>query len=347
MMGFLSVSWICFLVFGAGAALPLTEDQPGGSIDYSRFPVVRAPPVTPVLASDDAPAASDSAWRSSGASPRSGFSAVQQPAAAPQQAPSGSGAPSLSYQPSSGSSSGGPLRRLVSSGFPGHGVRLSHPGVGAAGSSSVGAYRPISSSSAQPTGGASVGLNPAAHRFNIPSFAQPSLTSSVGVNLDPYSPIVSAGDSAAPSSLDRPVQAAPASSGLEFPVYYFVAPPSSSFHEDETPLSWPQHPAGLSSFSPSGWMPSRSFPVLGVWSSEDVSAKGVKQEAESEEVSLVPSSSYIVQSRNGYLRAREAVAHLSYVPEQGEPQVIYYEVVQRPEQPAAAPKAPVKGGKKP
>ncbi|XP_041671483.1 uncharacterized protein LOC121528227 isoform X6 [Cheilinus undulatus] len=301
MMGFLSVSWICFLVFGAGAALPLTEgDQPGGSIDYSRFPVVRAPPVTPVLASDDAPAASDSAWRSSGASPRSGFSAVQQPAAAPQQAPS-----------------------------------------------SVGAYRPISSSSAQPTGGASVGLNPAAHRFNIPSFAQPSLTSSVGVNLDPYSPIVSAGDSAAPSSLDRPVQAAPASSGLEFPVYYFVAPPSSSFHEDETPLSWPQHPAGLSSFSPSGWMPSRSFPVLGVWSSEDVSAKGVKQEAESEEVSLVPSSSYIVQSRNGYLRAREAVAHLSYVPEQGEPQVIYYEVVQRPEQPAAAPKAPVKGGKKP
>ncbi|XP_041671487.1 uncharacterized protein LOC121528229 [Cheilinus undulatus] len=314
MMGFLSVSWICFLVFGAGAALPLTEG--------------------------------DSAWRSSGASPRSGFSAVQQPAAAPQQAPSSSGAPSLRYQPSSGSSSGGPLRRPVSSGFPGHGVRLSHPGVGAAGSSSVGAYRPISSSSAQPTGGASVGLNPAAHRFNIPSFAQPSLTSSVGVNLDPYSPIVSAGDSAAPSSLDRPVQAAPASSGLEFPVYYFVAPPSSSFHEDETPLSWPQHPAGFS-FSPSGWMPSRSFPVLGVWSSEDVSAKGVKQEAESEEVSLVPSSSYIVQSRNGYLRAREAVAHLSYVPEQGEPQVIYYEVVQRPEQPAAAPKAPVKGGKKP
>ncbi|XP_041671480.1 arf-GAP domain and FG repeat-containing protein 2-like isoform X3 [Cheilinus undulatus] len=332
-----SVSWICLLFLSAAAAFPASKD--------------------------------DSAWSSSGASPRSGLSrppvpalqneasAIQQPAAAPQQAPtanqapSSSGAPSLSYQPSFASSSRRPFRspaaRPVSSGFPGHGVRLSHPGVGAAGSSSVGAYRPISSSSAQPTGGASVGLNPAAHRFNIPSFAQPSLTSSVGVNLDPYSPIVSAGDSAAPSSLDRPVQAAPASSGLEFPVYYFVAPPSSSFHEDETPLSWPQHPAGLSSFSPSGWMPSRSFPVLGVWSSEDVSAKGVKQEAESEEVSLVPSSSYIVQSRNGYLRAREAVAHLSYVPEQGEPQVIYYEVVQRPEQPAAAPKAPVKGGKKP
>ncbi|XP_065806034.1 uncharacterized protein [Labrus bergylta] len=106
--------------------------------------------------------------------------------------------------------------------------------------------------------------------------------------------------------------------------------------------SWPQQPAGgfQASFDPSSWMPSRSFPDFGVWSSED--ADGVTQQSNSRETARLPPplppSSYIIQSRNGYWRATEDLSHMKYVPEYPEPQVTNYEVVETPQHSAPVAK---------
>ncbi|XP_074518625.1 uncharacterized protein LOC141784691 isoform X2 [Halichoeres trimaculatus] len=107
---------------------------------------------------------------------------------------------------------------------------------------------------------------------------------------------------------------------------------------------------GFESFNPNGWMPSRSFPDFTVWGAGEVAnegskhskgVKGVQQEEEEVETFSVPASSYIVQTRNGYQRAREVSSHMNYAPELPEPAVIYYEVKQK----VAPQDEPVKGGK--
>ncbi|KAM7381077.1 hypothetical protein PAMA_012083 [Pampus argenteus] len=61
---------------------------------------------------------------------------------------------------------------------------------------------------------------------------------------------------------------------------------------------------------PSVWMPSRPFPDFGVLDSAQEMLEGVKQERPP-----LPPSSYIIQSRNGYQRARETFSHMKYSPE--------------------------------
>ncbi|CAJ1081381.1 prisilkin-39-like [Xyrichtys novacula] len=109
---------------------------------------------------------------------------------------------------------------------------------------------------------------------------------------------------------------------------------------------------GFESFDPNGWMPSRSFPDFTVWgpaeeepANPDGKGKGGKgvqdEEEEEQETFSVPASSYIVQTRNGYQRARQVTSHMNYSPELPEPAVIYYEVIQR----AEPQDEQVKGGK--
>uniref|UniRef100_A0A671Y2W0 Uncharacterized protein n=1 Tax=Sparus aurata TaxID=8175 RepID=A0A671Y2W0_SPAAU len=81
-------------------------------------------------------------------------------------------------------------------------------------------------------------------------------------------------------------------------------------------LPWVGQPAGgadASFYDSSNWMPSRPFPDLSVLDSGDQMSQGVS------ETSPLPPSSYIVQSRNGYLRSREVLSHTNYSPEYPQP----------------------------
>ncbi|XP_034534195.1 prisilkin-39-like [Notolabrus celidotus] len=136
-------------------------------------------------------------------------------------------------------------------------------------------------------------------------------------------------------------------------ILYSGAPSFSFEGADSFGSEWSALPTvGFESFNPNGWMPSRSLPDFSVWGSQEEAAaaaagvgskgvKGVQQAEEEVETFSVPASSYIVQTRNGYQRAREVSSHMNYSPEAPEPEVVYYEVVQK-----AVPQAePVKGGK--
>ncbi|XP_036938327.1 uncharacterized protein LOC119010344 [Acanthopagrus latus] len=102
-------------------------------------------------------------------------------------------------------------------------------------------------------------------------------------------------------------------------------------------LPWVGQPAGgadASFYDPSSWMPSRPFPDLTVWESGDQMSQGAS------ETSPLPPSSYIVQSRNGYLRAREVLSHTNYSPEYPQPPVYVSKAVKAPSGslPATGPK---------
>ncbi len=90
-------------------------------------------------------------------------------------------------------------------------------------------------------------------------------------------------------------------------------------------LGWVEQPAGGASFyEPSSWIPSRSFPDFSVWDSESAVQQSVR------EMSPLPPSSYIIQSRNGYQRAREVLSHTKYSPEYPEPPVFPVQAVKAP-----------------
>ncbi|XP_073346125.1 uncharacterized protein [Pagrus major] len=107
---------------------------------------------------------------------------------------------------------------------------------------------------------------------------------------------------------------------------YNVAPVSYA-NAGPPGLPWVEQPAGgadASFYDPSDWMPSRPFPDLSVWASGDQSPQSAS------ETSPVPPSSYIVQSRNGYQRAREVLSHTQYSPEYPEPPVSPFRAVKAP-----------------
>ncbi|KAM7381076.1 hypothetical protein PAMA_012082 [Pampus argenteus] len=85
----------------------------------------------------------------------------------------------------------------------------------------------------------------------------------------------------------------------------------------DSSLDWGSLPEGLVASpsaglvnGPSVWMPSRPFPDFGVLDSAQEMLEGVNQERPP-----LPPSSYIIQSRNGYQRARETFSHMKYSPE--------------------------------
>lgn len=81
-------------------------------------------------------------------------------------------------------------------------------------------------------------------------------------------------------------------------------------------------------------MASRNFPDFSVWESVQGAPQSVS------ETSPLPPSSYIIQSRNGFMNARELFSHSSYSPEYPEP-AVYADA------PSKSPAAPgSKGGQK-
>ncbi|XP_030256812.1 uncharacterized protein LOC115571504 [Sparus aurata] len=145
-----------------------------------------------------------------------------------------------------------------------------------------------------------------------------------------------------------PVYEAP-QSGFAYPAgntaTAYSSGPSSGYNVAPLPydnsgspgLPWVGQPAGgadASFYDPSNWMPSRPFPDLSVWDSGDQMSQGAS------ETSPLPPSSYIVQSRNGYLRAREVLSHTNYSPEYPQPPGYPSKAVKAPSgsPPATGPK---------
>ncbi|XP_059180090.1 uncharacterized protein LOC131959020 [Centropristis striata] len=122
---------------------------------------------------------------------------------------------------------------------------------------------------------------------------------------------------------------------------YDAAPETSSYGSDSAPgLPWVEQPIETSFSDPSNWLPRGDFPDFSVWGSNANSKMSKTAESE-EETSPIPSSTYIIQSRNGYLRGLEYRSHTNYAPEDPEPLVFVAEPVRAPR-----PAAPSKGGKK-
>ncbi len=133
------------------------------------------------------------------------------------------------------------------------------------------------------------------------------------------------------------------------PARYAAAPASWDFGDGPVPygnpsspgLPWDAQPAGGaygSLYDASSWMPSRSFPDFSAWDANGEMPQGVS------ETSPLPPSSYIIQSSNGYQRAREVLSHTKYSPEYPEPPVFAYRANKAPSQ--SPPLTGSKGGKK-
>lgn len=152
-----------------------------------------------------------------------------------------------------------------------------------------------------------------------------------------------AGHGATTFSMDGPVPYAG-------PVAY--AAPAADLGDASVPypygspgLPWDEQPAGGAdaSFSdPSNWMPSRAFPDFNAWDSDSAMPYGGMQQGPSETSPLLPSS-YIIQSSNGYQRAREVLSHTKYSPEYPAPPVMPFRA---PEAPRKSPMTGSKGGQK-
>ncbi|XP_074519551.1 uncharacterized protein LOC141785259 [Halichoeres trimaculatus] len=300
------VSWICLLLFSSAVCFPAIDDYQYSYTDASTDDTaaqtsVEEPAPEPTMEMS----AEDEMF-----SPRSG---VQQPAAAQQQAgsqsenqgPSGSATASwASYQPSN------------------YGVS-STSRAGPSYSAPAAAYSPTYAAAPAPSY-----TTPAAHG----GFRGHGASGGYGGYGAAYD-----GAAEGPSSAGTLVYSGGA------PSFRFEGP---GFGNEYAPLPM----VGFESFNPNGWMPSRSFPDFTVWGAGEVAnegskhskgVKGVQQEEEEVETFSVPASSYIVQTRNGYQRAREVSSHMNYAPIMPEPAVIYYEVKQK----VAPQDEPVKGGK--
>lgn len=123
-------------------------------------------------------------------------------------------------------------------------------------------------------------------------------------------PGLSVGETSGTSSMG-PVPPYSAYRGV--PASYDAAP--SSFGEVGRP-SWDAGAGPLRYLSVSSlpvWIPP-NFPDVGAWEAAGAEPQSVS------ETSPLPPSSYIIQSRNGYLRAREVLSHSKYSPDyQGPP----------------------------
>lgn len=138
-----------------------------------------------------------------------------------------------------------------------------------------------------------------------------------------------AGNMAATSRSDSPRYA-------NAPAWRFDGPVSSGNPSSGGSPSWEVQPAGEASISlpnPSAWMPSRPFPDFSAWEAQAGAPQSVG------ETSPLPPSSYIIQTRNGYLRAREFLSHMKYSPEYPLPPIAPAE----PEVPSKLP--PMTGSK--
>uniref|UniRef100_A0A4W6ELA0 Uncharacterized protein n=1 Tax=Lates calcarifer TaxID=8187 RepID=A0A4W6ELA0_LATCA len=106
--------------------------------------------------------------------------------------------------------------------------------------------------------------------------------------------------------------------------------------------SWGAQPAGgvgVAFSDPRKWMPKRQFPDFSAWESN----VGVPMRAGDSETSPLPPSSYIIQSVNGYDRAREFLSHSKYSPEYPEPPPFSFDPVKAP---SKLPRTVPKGGNK-
>ncbi|XP_034534187.1 pro-resilin-like isoform X2 [Notolabrus celidotus] len=372
----LRVSWICLLLFSSGACFPATKDD----YQYPYTAAVSSDEPTAQLSLEE-PSYQSESDVSDNLSPRSGAqlqpSAVQEPAEA-QQAPAAAAATSwATYQPATYdvSSASRPARAPQGSGHVGApsfhaqsqpqaapaAVPYAAPAaVSYAAPAAVSYAAPAAVSYAAPAAVSYAAPGASYGGFGAGSYGAPG-ASHGGFNAPAASHGgFGAGSYGAPGASHGGFNAPAASHGgfasagpaYESTILYSGAP-SFSFEGSTFGSEWSALPTvGFESFNPNGWMPSRSLPDFSVWGSQEEAAaaaagvgskgvKGVQQAEEEVETFSVPASSYIVQTRNGYQRAREVSSHMNYSPEVPEPEVVYYEVVQK-----AVPQAePVKGGK--
>ncbi|KAM7370338.1 hypothetical protein PAMP_009894 [Pampus punctatissimus] len=151
------------------------------------------------------------------------------------------------------------------------------------------------------------------------------------VAYDSRAPVVSsgAGHVSPPVSTEKkspssPVQTQPAD-GISLPprpvsdfrVGYGDGPVVHRNPFADSSLDWGSLPEGHvaspsagSANEPSVWIPSRPFPDFSVWDSAQEMPEGVSHKRPP-----LPPSSYIIQSRNGYQRARKTFSHMKYSPE--------------------------------
>ncbi|XP_059180087.1 RNA-binding protein EWS-like [Centropristis striata] len=320
----LRVSWICVLLFSSAYCFPKPEDHtaPRG------FSGDAAPRTSPLFPGSQAALMDQQYGQSAG---------YQQPSQQPgaptgNQSPSGVGGPSVvlgtspTYDPS---------RFLVSSGS-------SSDKPASTGSFSV---------QHQPAGGAASGpvyaapaWAPAYGFSNANANTGPATyytadTSSYGsYDAAPETSSYGSYDAAPETSSYGSYYAAPETSSYGS---YYAAPETSSYGSDSAPgLPWVEQPVETSFSDPSNWLPRGDFPDFSVWGSNANSKMSKTAESE-EETSPIPSSTYIIQSGNGYLRGLEYRSHTNYAPEDPEPLVFVAEPVRAPR-----PAAPSKGGKK-
>ncbi|XP_039990369.1 paternally-expressed gene 3 protein-like [Xiphias gladius] len=322
----LRVSWICMLLFSSGACFPATK----GDYKY---------PYTATWSASSGPGSSN---LQSGGSRHPLVSLQhepsaksQQPEVAPQQPsfetgnqfPSRVGAPSVaavsslnyepnrfivSYDSSSDKSASAPE-------VPSQGAGYISPPVGAGKTPSFSVQpQPVSSTSGEPNVGSyRVTSSPVYEASPVLSFAYPAN------NAGKMPTSFGFGDGPVPYANE------PTSFGFgDGPVPYANEPTSLGFGDGPVPYgypsgagspSWDEQPAGeayASAYGPSSWVPSRPFPDFSAWDSN------AEEPQSTSETSPLPPSSYIIQSRNGYQRAREVLSHTKYSPEYPQPPIV-------------------------
>ncbi|KAE8283762.1 hypothetical protein D5F01_LYC17082 [Larimichthys crocea] len=316
----LRVSWICLLLFSSAACFPATKG------DY-RYPYTVS--------------SSDSSGSAHGSNPQPDHSRRPLVSLQHEAASSGSQSPS---------SVGAPIVAAGSS----QSYEPNKPSSAPAGSD-VPAYRPAHEASsfvtfADPAGHTATSFNfgPAPYDAGADLVDEP-VPYATPEAAYPYaaagSPSPSwfssgfadpAGHTATTFRMDGPVPYAPAADLGDASVPYPYGSPG---------LPWDEQPAGGAdaSFSdPSNWMPSRAFPDFNAWDSDSAMPYGGMQQGPSE-TSPLPPSSYIIQSSNGYQRAREVLSHTKYSPEYPAPPVMPFRA---PEAPRKSPMTGSKGGQK-
>ncbi|XP_040923176.1 fibroin heavy chain-like [Toxotes jaculatrix] len=124
------------------------------------------------------------------------------------------------------------------------------------------------------------------------------------------------------------------------PASYANAPAAFGFGDGPVPYGSPSSAGGAHAlfYALSSRMPSRPFPDFSAWESN------VEAPQSMSETSPLPPSSYIIQSSNGYQRARELLAHTDYSPYYPPPPPLPSKPLDVPSK--SAPMTGSKGGKK-
>ncbi|XP_059180081.1 protein AF-17-like [Centropristis striata] len=333
----LSISWICLLI-SSGSCFPTAKGDYKYPYTAPRGFSGDAAPRTSPLNPGSRAALLDLQYGQS-----AGYQQPSQQPGAPtgNQSPSGVGGPSVvlgtspSYEPN---------RFLVSSGSSSN-KPFSGPEVPSQGAGYVSPPRPAN------TGSFSVKPQAAGGAASDPVYAAPAYSNSryMAPTLDfGDGPVPYIGD---PTAFNYGYGSSNANANTGPATYYtadtssygsyYAAPETSSYGSDSAPgLPWVEQPIETSFSDPSNWLPRGDFPDFSVWGSNANSKMSKTAESE-EETSPIPSSTYIIQSRNGYLRGLEYRSHTNYAPEDPEPLVFVAEPVTAPR-----PAAPSKGGKK-